>query len=54
MQAGKEKAVNIKQAKMVPATTWRDLEDIMLGEISQRQILHDLLHIESKNTQIEE
>lgn len=33
--AGKEKAINIKQAKMSPATTWMDLEDIMLGEISQ-------------------
>ena len=35
--------------KILPfATTWMDLEDIMLSKISQRKIVCYYLHVESK------
>ena len=36
----------IKKIEILPfATTWMELEDIMLSEISQRQILYDFTHM---------
>ena len=42
--------INHKKKEILPfATTWMDLEDIMLSEIIQRQILFHL-YVESKRT----
>ena len=41
-----------KKDEILPsATTWRDLEGNMLGEISQteKQIAYDFTHVEAKN-----
>ena len=45
---------SIKKGNSAIATTWMDLEDIMLNEINQREIytISSCLHVESKKTEL--